>query len=135
MASILCDELLADLSFAAQISRFTETESSELFESQQTSSEAPSSMNTEPLDCGRFPVVPRVTGLDIGAEEARDDVFSPDASVKSTSTSAPTDPQPSSSKTWADVKAMGSIVPAQVYSCDNGRGSIFEKAPPPTYRL
>jgi hypothetical protein len=99
MASILFDELLADLSFAAQTSRFTETDSSEQFESPHTSSEAPSSMKIEQLDCGRVPVVPRVTGLEIGAEDARDDVFSPDASVKSTSTSAPTDPQPSSSKT------------------------------------
>ena len=98
MASMLCDELVADLSFAVQSSRFTEADSSELLEPPHPCSEAPSSMAMEPLDCGRVSIVPRVMGLDIAADDARDDAFSPDASVKSTSTSASPKALPSSSK-------------------------------------
>ena len=101
MASMLCEELEADRSFAQPISRFTEVDNSELLEPPpQPYSEAPSSMAIEPLDCGRVSIVPRVMGLDIAADDARDDVFSPDASVKSTSTSASPETLPSSSKLY-----------------------------------
>lgn len=108
MASMLCDELLADLSFAAPISRFTDADSSELPEPPQPHSDDSSSTKMEPLDCGRVPLVPLVIGLDRCAEEARDDVFSHDASVKFTSASASTTSLPSSSKTCDDA-SPGSI--------------------------
>ena len=119
IASILCDELLADRSFAARSRRFTATDTSELPQSSHSipCSEAPSSTKIDPLECGRVAFEPRVTGLDTAAEDALDDVFSPDASsVAYTSTSASCIELPSSSKTYGDAAAAGSIAPVKSIS-------------------